>query len=163
MTVRTTSRVFAGVLLLAGLAPAGEPAPAPAAAAPRAVDFARDVRPIFKARCVSCHGPKRQRGGLRLDLRAAALKGGDTHAPAIVPGKAGESPLIRLVAGLDDELVMPPNDEGTRTLSDAEVATLRAWIDQGAVWPEGAGTRDDDPLDHWAFRPLERPPVPGGP
>src|SRR4051794_795906 len=90
---------------------------------PAPVDFARDVRPILEARCYPCHGPTRQRSGLRLDTRAGALKGGD-------------SPLVQLVSGEDEGLRMPPKGQG---LSAAEVATLRRWIDQGASWPEELG------------------------
>ena len=64
----------------------------------RQIDFARDVRPIFAEHCYQCHGAKKQEGGLRLDRKAAALKGGDNHAPAIIPGKSGESPLWKFVA-----------------------------------------------------------------
>ncbi len=65
------------------------------AAAP--VDFVRDVRPIFEKHCYECHGEKKQKSGLRLDVKAAALRGGDEHGPDIIAGKAKESPLIRMV------------------------------------------------------------------
>src|SRR4051794_21255501 len=105
------------------------------AAPPDAVDFARDVRPILERHCQACHGPAKQKGGLRLDVRAAAFQGGDTHGPAVVPGKPADSPMVRAVSGADKALVMPPR--GVR-LSPAEVATLTAWVRQGAVWPDGA-------------------------
>src|SRR3712207_6667169 len=89
---------------------------------PAPVDFARDVRPILEARCYPCHGPTRQRSGLRLDTRAGAMKGGDTLGPSVVPGKAVDSPLVQLVSGADEGQRMPPKGEG---LSAAEVATLR--------------------------------------
>jgi hypothetical protein len=129
-------------------------------AARRTVDFAREVFPIFRKHCLSCHGPVRQRGGLRLDSKAAALKGGDAHAPAIIPGNATVSPLARIVAGLDEDLVMPPREDGGRTLSEFEIDLLRTWIDQGAIWPDGVGARADDPTTHWALRALRRPMVP---
>src|SRR5689334_22882196 len=69
---------------------------------PAPVDFARDVRPILEARCYTCHGPTRQRSGLRLDTRAGVLKGGDTLGPSVVPGKAADSPLVQLVWGADE-------------------------------------------------------------
>jgi mono/diheme cytochrome c family protein len=143
-------------IVVASAAPdeAGQPA------AGRQVDFAREVFPIFRTHCLGCHGPERQRGGLRLDSSATALKQRDAHAPAIVPGRAAESRLVRLTAGLDEDLVMPPRDDGRRTLTDAEITLLRTWIDQGAVWPDGSGTRVGDPTTHWALRPLRRPPVP---
>ena len=61
------------------------------------VDFVREVRPIFEKHCFECHGEKKRKSGLRLDVKAAALKGGDNHGPDIIPGKAKDSPLIRLV------------------------------------------------------------------
>jgi hypothetical protein len=133
---------------------AGAPSPAP-----RDADFAREVFPILERHCLRCHGPEKQRSGLRLDARASALKGGDAFGPAILPGKAADSPLIRLVAGLEEGLVMPPRDDDERTLSNAEIAVLRTWIDGGATWPDGVGASSDDPARHWAFQPLRRPTV----
>src|SRR6267143_2120486 len=73
----------------------------------RAVDFTKDIQPVFANNCYMCHGPEKKKNGLRLDLRAAALQGGDS-GPAIVPGKSAESLLVHLVAGLDEDKVMPP-------------------------------------------------------
>src|SRR5438552_3499617 len=89
------------------------------------VDYLRDVKPLFLKNCVSCHGPDKQRGSLRLDTAASALKGGDT-APAVVPGKAAESLLIKAVTGVEDIKQMPP--KGTK-LTAQEIAIVRAWID----------------------------------
>ncbi len=126
--------------------------------ATRPVDFARDIRPIFGRACLKCHGPEKQRGGLRLDVRSAALEGGDNHAPSILPGKSADSPLIRFVAGVDPDLKMPP--EGA-PLSPEEVGLLRAWIDRGAVWAEDVSSEVEDPrATHWAFRSVSRPEVP---
>ncbi len=123
-------------------------------AATRPVDFARDVQPLFARHCYSCHGPEKQKGQLRLDRKADALKGGDSHAPDILPGRSAESPLIRFVAGLDKDLLMPPKGE---RLSTEQISLLRAWIDQGAKWPEdGSGTS----AKHWAWQPVVRPAVP---
>src|SRR6185503_1905380 len=98
------------------------------------IDFVKDVQPIFEAKCLSCHGAKKQESAFRLDHKASAMKGGDLGR-AINPGKSGESSLIRYVVGLDPDLKMPP--EGER-LSAEQIAILRAWIDQGAAWPESA-------------------------
>ncbi len=123
-------------------------------AATRPVDFAREVQPLFARHCYSCHGPEKQKGQLRLDRKADALKGGDSHAPDILPGKSAESPLIRFVAGLDKDLLMPPKGE---RLSAEQISLLRAWIDQGAKWPEdGSGAA----AKHWAWQPVVRPAVP---
>jgi hypothetical protein len=123
----------------------------------RQIDFVKDVQPIFEAKCLSCHGPKKQESAYRLDHKASALKGGDLGR-AIVPGKSADSPLIRYIAGLDPDLKMPP--EGER-LTAAQVAILRAWIDQGADWPESASVElKSKGTDHWAFKAPIRPRVP---
>ncbi len=127
------------------------------AVANRPVDFAKDIQPIFKSACYSCHGPEKQKSGYRLDAKSVALKGGDI-GPAIVPGNSADSPLIHYVADLVPDLLMPSKGE---RLSATQIGLLRAWIDQGAKWPDGA-----DPLltkntaDHWAFKPMANPPVP---
>src|SRR3954452_4343058 len=144
----TSTRLTLPILLLA------LPATRPAADAPRpaSVDFVRDVVPILETHCYQCHGPTKQKSGLRLDLKAGALKGGDAYGPSIVPGKAAESPLIRLVSGGNDDLIMPP--KGDR-LSAAEVATLTRWINAGAAWPDESGRETPgERRDHWSFLPL---------
>ncbi|MBC8001851.1 MAG: hypothetical protein H7X97_04605, partial [Opitutaceae bacterium] len=97
------------VLLFGRLNAADHPSLPPAAS--REIDFVRDIQPIFRARCYSCHDGKKQRGELRLDVKSAALKGGESHAPAIVPGKSADSPLVRFVAGLEEGMLMPPEGE----------------------------------------------------
>ena len=126
--------------------------------AQRKVNFASDVLPLLQKNCYSCHGPDEQSGGLRLDRRQAAFRGGDS-GKTIVPGKSAQSTLVLLVAGLDKRIgLMPPDGEG-KPLTRTEVGILRAWIDQGASWP-----RSIDPQQaaraHWAFQPVRRPPLP---
>ena len=119
-------------------------------AGPKATDFVRDVQPILQKACLRCHGPEKQKGDYRVDLRQVALNGGESYAPNIVPGKSADSPLIQFITGTGD-LVMPP--EGER-LSAAEIGILRTWIDQGANWPDSVAGRVEDKSDWWAFRPL---------
>jgi mono/diheme cytochrome c family protein len=120
-----------------------------AGAAP--VDFVREVRPIFEKHCAECHGEKKQKSGLRLDVKAAALKGGDHHGPDIVPGNAKESPLMRLLMTDDEGEVMPPEGK----ISAAEIEVIGRWIDEGAEWPEGVDrVQLEDPREHWAFKPV---------
>jgi mono/diheme cytochrome c family protein len=127
---------------------------APAAAGQSArVDFARDVRPVLAEHCFRCHGPKKQEGGLRLDVRRRAMQGGDS-GPAIVARKGGE--LLLRVTSADDEKRMPPSG---KPLSDTQVAALRAWVTLGAPWPDELAGKEAYE-DHWAFRPVARPPVP---
>jgi len=94
------------------------------------IDYEKQVKPILAARCFGCHGPRQQQSGLRLDLRQNALRGGD-YGVVIVPGHADESKLIQRISGSSAGLQMPP----TGPLEEHEIATLRAWIDQGADMP----------------------------
>ncbi len=119
----------------------------------QAVDFARDVRPILEKNCYACHGAKKQKGGYRLDRKSAALGGGGDAA--IRPGKSAESPLIQRVMGAKSDEIMPP--EGER-LSAAQIALLRAWIDQGAVWPDALSGENNGAW--WSLKPLIKPTVP---
>src|SRR5437588_1170660 len=120
-----------------------------------AVDFARDVQPIFARSCYSCHGPEKQKSDYRLDSRQVALRGGSIGG-AIVPGRGADSKLIQYVAGLDEETLMPPKGE---PLTAAEIAVLRAWIDQGAKWPDSADL-GRGAAEHWSLKPLIRPAIP---
>lgn len=105
---------------------------APSMAA-QSVDTAQNAVAVLEKRCISCHGAAMQAGGLRLDSRAGALKGGKSGA-VLLPGKAGASRLYRLVAGLDDKLRMPPGGE---SLSAAEIASIKTWIDGGVAGNRG--------------------------
>jgi mono/diheme cytochrome c family protein len=118
------------------------------------VDYLRDVKPILSKHCVLCHGASRPRGSLRLDTAAAALKGGDS-GPAVVPGTVDESTLIEAVAGDGTIERMPLNRP---PLSDAQIATLKAWINQGAKAPASETPSVAD--THWAFVPPVRPEPP---
>ncbi len=100
---------------------------------PEIISFDRDVRPIFEQNCFRCHGPVKPKSDFRLDLRAEALKGGDDNTNDIVPGRGDQSKLIAYVAGLDSKIQMPPPDRG-QPLTRAQVALLRAWIDEGDTW-----------------------------
>ena len=128
-----------------------------AAAAP---DFERDVRPIFSAHCLKCHGPEKQKGGYRVDAKSVALIGGEGSAPNIIPGNAAGSPLLRYVSGADPDLRMPPAEEAP--LSAAEVEVLRAWINAGANWPDSASVVLADPLDWWSLKPIAKITSPPG-
>jgi mono/diheme cytochrome c family protein len=124
-------------------------------AATHPIDFVRDVQPLFKEACYQCHGPRKQEAGLRLDHKPTALAGGES-GPDIIPGRSAASPLIRLVATPGDQ-GMPR--EGAR-LTRAQIAILRGWIDQGAVWPDSASVVLPNRADHWSFKPPVRPPLP---
>jgi Protein of unknown function (DUF1549)/Protein of unknown function (DUF1553)/Planctomycete cytochrome C len=118
------------------------------------IDFVREVRPIFEKHCYECHGEKKQKNAYRLDVKQTALHGGDDHAPNIKAGQSSESPLFRFVSGGDEKLKMPPKDSDP--LSAAEVETLKRWIDEGAVWPDGVDVaKQEDKTDWWSLKPLK--------
>jgi hypothetical protein len=118
------------------------------------IDFVRDVQPILRTRCYSCHGPEESESGLRLDQRKRAYEGGD-NGRMIVPGKPAESRLLRIVTGKDDEIeAMPPEGEGTPLTTD-EIALFQTWIAQGANWPTEADSTDR--TSHWSYQPIRRP------
>ena len=123
--------------------------------APAAVDFSRDVKPIFDRSCSGCHGEKQQLGQLRLDSRKIVLEGG-VSGKTVVAGKPEESELYRRVAGSSDQPRMPMGGE----LPAAEIETIRQWIAEGAVWPEGVGAQVSEVDKHWAFIPPVRPDLP---
>src|SRR5262245_14453375 len=107
------------------------PAVASAAARSAADHFEAKVRPLLVEHCSRCHGPDKQRGGLRLDSAGALARGGGS-GPVVVPGKPDESRLIEAVRYAGD-LKMPPKGK----LSEADVAALVAWVRDGAVWTAG--------------------------
>src|SRR4029077_18295300 len=98
------------------------------------VDFVKDVQPLLRKHCFECHAAGNEEGGVNLGIRQRVLEGGD-HGPVLMAGDSANSRLIHLVAALDKQEVMPPQ---AKPLSNDEVGLLRAWIDQGAKWPDGA-------------------------
>ena len=160
------STVASAVSLLRAQAP-------PAAAVSTPVTFERDILPVMAATCLNCHGEDVQLGKLDLRTRESALRGGE-HGTAIVPGKAEQSRLFRMIAGLDD----PAMPLGLDPLTPGQIAAFRAWIDQGAPWSPGVATAVGSPgvnplaaletmtitpeqRDYWAFKlPVQKaPPV----
>ncbi len=91
--------------------------------------FENNVHPLLTSQCAKCHDDKKQQGGLRVDSRAALLKGGES-GPAILPGKPEDSLLIRAVRH-SGELKMPSG----KKLSAEQIAHLERWVREGAVWP----------------------------
>jgi mono/diheme cytochrome c family protein len=98
------------------------------------VTYGVDVKPIFDKSCIKCHGPEKQKGKLRLDTLAAALKGGE-DGKVIEVGESAKSMLVHNVAHVGDEdMFMPPPDNKDKIppLTKEQVGLIRAWIDQGA-------------------------------
>jgi mono/diheme cytochrome c family protein len=133
------------------------------AASGQSVDFHRDVQPIFDQNCVKCHGPEKQKGGLRFDSKAAALKPGESGELAIAPGNPGKSALLYRVVSHDPDEKMPPKGE---PLSAGTVSVLKAWIAEGAAWPENGTPAESvtsnaaGKTKHWAFQPLSKVGLP---
>ena len=114
------------------------------------VQFSRDILPLLSETCFKCHGPDaaNRQAGLRLDKQKAATGKLESGATAVVPGNSGKSAVMQRIRSADPELRMPPPDSG-KSLSPAEIARIKAWIDQGAVWSE-----------HWSFQSPVKPAVP---
>lgn len=116
--------------------------PAPVA---REVSFEHDIKPLLQESCLDCHGgTKHARSKFRMDTREALLKGGLSKTAAVKPGHSASSPLIRLAAGMEEDLEMPPlskRDEHP-AWTEKQIALVRKWIDQGAEWPDGVKLDD---------------------
>jgi len=141
------------LLPLAGLA-AAAPTPSPA----QVEFFEKEVRPVLAEHCYSCHGPKKQKSGLRLDSREFVLKGGEV-GPVVVPGNPAASRLILAVNHVKQKDVEPMPGEGEK-IPPAQIAALAEWVQQGLPWPTEAGPTIADPRRHWAFQPVVAPTVP---
>ena len=104
---------------------------------PAKVDFATDIQPILHAHCIECHGPDKQRAGMRLDRKSSALK---AFSRRVVPGSSENSMLYHRLIGEFGQ-PMPP-DGG---LKASQIALIKAWIDQGAEWPDALSNEIDLP------------------
>ncbi len=114
-----------------------------------------DVEPIFVKHCYNCHGDDVVMNGYSLWRKKSAVRGGYSGKAAIVEGESAKSRLIRLVAGAEENLVMPPT--GGR-LSDEEIGVLRTWIDQGAPFAstrfDGSTRHEEQPWLHMDYGPV---------
>ena len=142
-----------------------DPAAPPASSDPAAIQFFEEkVRPVLATNCYSCHGADAQMGGLRVDSRAALLKGGKT-GPALTAGSPAGSLLLAAVQQTG-ALKMPLGGH----LKAAEIAALSAWVKGGAPWPDAVPTVGTDPTTtytlspaqkrFWSFQPVTRPTPP---
>lgn len=127
--------------------------------------FEKRIRPLLVEKCIECHGEKTQKAGLRLDSRAAILKGGES-GPAAVSGKPKESRMISAVE-YHGELKMPPK----KKLPEADAAALAEWVRQGLPWPDSKPTVTATEPDkertftreekaYWAFQRVRKPEPP---
>ena len=118
------------VLLAASTLSAQSPTPAK-------VDFATDVQPILRANCVECHGPQKQRAGMRLDRKSSVMK---FSSRRVVPGSSANSFLYHRIIGEYGQQ-MPPDG----ALKPDQIAIIKAWIEQGAEWPDALANEVDLP------------------
>ncbi len=110
--------------------------PLTAVAGPAEDFFSQKVQPVLETACVGCHNPKKTKGKLQMHTAEALLKGGE-NGPAITAGKPEESDLFkRIILPKDHDDLMPPSDKGGPLAPD-DIASLKQWISQGAVWPAG--------------------------
>jgi mono/diheme cytochrome c family protein len=107
----------------------------PKAAKPGSVDFHREIKPLFEAKCYQCHQGAKVKGGLRLDLRAEALLGGNADGPALVPHQPANSPVLKRLLTTDPDERMPAMSD---PLAPADIELVRRWIAEGASWPDFA-------------------------
>ncbi|MDB6154628.1 MAG: hypothetical protein JWL90_3081 [Chthoniobacteraceae bacterium] len=124
--------------------------------------FEKQVRPVLAERCYKCHGAEKQKAELRLDSRAALLKGGD-NGPVAVPGKPDESSLIKSIRHQGDSKMPEKSDK----LPEEQIAALAEWVKMGIPWPEGE-VRPPTAIElaaknHWSFQPIRKPEPPAVP
>ncbi|MEM7011674.1 MAG: PSD1 and planctomycete cytochrome C domain-containing protein [Verrucomicrobiota bacterium] len=118
-----------------------------------AVDFVKDIAPIFEFKCVSCHNADKDKGGLRMDTHEWLMKGGDSGS-AIAGNSADSLIFERVTLPHDDIDLMPPEGDG-EPLTEKELASLKAWIEAGAKWPESTTQLvAKDPEDYKGPTPL---------
>ncbi|MCI0420918.1 MAG: hypothetical protein L0312_17090, partial [Acidobacteria bacterium] len=123
-------------IIASSAARADKPAPAgtKAKASAQKVDFNRDIVPIFRAACIACHGADKPQGSLRLDSEAGVLQGG-ASGQVVIAGNSSDSILVKRLLGLGDAPRMPQGDD---PLSQIQIDSIRAWIDQGSFSATGA-------------------------
>ncbi|MBL9160458.1 MAG: PSD1 domain-containing protein [Verrucomicrobiales bacterium] len=119
-----------------------------------AVDFEKEIRPIFEARCLDCHDRETLKGGIGLETYYHAQLPTDAGEPLFVPGQPDHSVLLHVVKETDPEKRMPPKG---KPLDPAEIDLLERWIGEGAVWPDD-GWR---PPKHWSYVVPQKSPLPG--
>ena len=155
-------------IVLAGFVSAVSAATAADTISPDQLEFfEKKVRPILAESCYKCHSVEegKSRGGLTLDTREGVMKGGEGGA-ALVPGDADKSLLIQAVRYDDKDTQMPPNKDGGKKLSDAQIAVLTEWVKMGAPDPRTASAvkkltgLTKTAREHWSFQPVKKPNVP---
>ncbi len=122
--------------------------------------FEKQIRPVLVEQCYKCHGPEKQKGDLRLDSRAALLKGSDVGLVAVA-GKPEESSLITSIRHQGDSKMPEKADK----LPAAQIAALTEWVKMGMPWPDNdkaatPGASSETTQSHWSWQPVQNPPAP---
>ncbi len=118
------------------------------AAAEKEVDFVKDIKPLIEKSCISCHSGRRPKSRYSMETREKTIAGGSSKKKAIVDKKSETSPLIHFISDAtdDEDLWMPVVDKREKypKFTKEQIGLVRAWIDQGAKWPEGLVLKELD-------------------
>ncbi|MCM8532424.1 MAG: PSD1 and planctomycete cytochrome C domain-containing protein [Lentisphaeraceae bacterium] len=118
-----------------------------------AVDFEKDIKPIFEAKCYKCHGEKKDKGNLALHTRSHAFS--DPNGEVIIePGKPEASLLFKKMTTEDEDDVMPPKGH----LAKEQIDLIKQWISEGAIWPEDENEHKVEL--NWSLKPINKKPLP---
>ena len=150
--------------VLGGLAVASSFAVAAETYPPDQIEFfEKNIRPVLAERCYECHGARKHQNGLRLDSRAAVVRGSE-YGKVVEPGNPSASKLIKAINHVDGVEAMPKKGD---KLPAPQIAALEKWISMGLPWPAEQEVADHaapkaDPMQHWAYKPVQKPAVPAG-
>lgn len=111
-----------------------------------AVDYSTEVKPLLNKKCIACHGGVKKSGGVSFLFRDEMITEGESGRMAVVPGRPGQSEVIKRITHADPEMRMPPEGD---PLTPEEIDLLTRWIEEGANWGE-----------HWAYQQIEKPELP---
>jgi len=116
------------------IAELGDASKLPPPAAKPGLTYDKDIQPILKESCLTCHGETKPKSKYRVDSREAFLKGGSSDEAAVVAGQSAKSPVVHYISDLVEEMEMPPVDKRDKypALTKQQIGIIRAWIDQGA-------------------------------
>ena len=117
--------------------------------------FEKKIRPIFAEHCISCHGPSKQKGGVRLDLRDSVIKG-EVGGEALLIGGDPKKGLLLKAVRHEGDIKMPPKNK----LPPAAIDDLATWVKLGADWPVDKTLASKNEKNHWAFQSVRKPAIP---
>jgi mono/diheme cytochrome c family protein len=135
--------------------------PAAQAITPQEAEFfEKNIRPVLSEQCYKCHGPEKQKAALRVDSRAALLKGTD-DGPVVVPGKPEDSSFIKSLRHEGDSNMPAKADK----LPDTQIAAFTQWVRMGMPWPDDGGpakpsTQQAAAASLWSLKPVSAPAIP---